>query len=132
MDALVTGKPASASRLRGRQAEIDTLRGRLDAVRAGRGGTVLVTGLAGMGKTVLLDVAEQMARELKIQVLRGAGHVAAQVIPLSPLLEALVAAPGRRWIPLCCTTSANHLTSGSGWCANCRRPWSARRCGRLC
>ena len=94
MDALVTGKPASASRLRGRQAEIGTLSGRLDAVRAGRGGTVLVTGQAGMGKTVLLDMAEHMARETQIQVLRGAGHVAAQVIPLSPLLEALVAAPG--------------------------------------
>ena len=90
----MTGKPAPASRLRGRQAELETLRGRLDAVRAGRGGTVLVSGLAGMGKTVLLEVAERMAREMNVQVLRGAGHVAAQVIPLSPLLEALVAAPG--------------------------------------
>ena len=82
----MTGKPAPASRLRGRQAELETLRGRLDAVRAGRGGTVLVSGLAGMGKTVLLEVAERMAREMNVQVLRGAGHVAAQVIPLSPLL----------------------------------------------
>ncbi|MGH3164319.1 MAG: ATP-binding protein, partial [Trebonia sp.] len=65
----------------------------LDAVRAGRGGTVLVTGLAGMGKTVMLDAAEAMARERDIRVFRGTGHVAGQMIPLGPLLEALVSTP---------------------------------------
>ena len=47
--------------LRGRQAQVEALRDQLDALRAGRGGTVLVAGLAGMGKTVLLDATEMMA-----------------------------------------------------------------------
>ncbi|HEY1823221.1 MAG TPA: AAA family ATPase [Trebonia sp.] len=78
--------------LHGRRAQVEALRDQLDAVRAGRGGTVLVTGLAGLGKTVLLDVAEGMARERGIRVFRGAGDAAARVIPFGPLLEALVSA----------------------------------------
>jgi hypothetical protein len=84
---------ARATRLRGREAEIEALRDRLDAVRAGRGGIVLVAGLAGMGKTALLDAAWGMARDRGIRAFRGTGDVTAQVIPLGPLLEALVAAP---------------------------------------
>ncbi|HEX6454479.1 MAG TPA: ATP-binding protein, partial [Trebonia sp.] len=73
MDAVAISEPAPAFRLRGRKAETHALHRRLDAVRAGRGGTVLVTGLAGMGKTVLLDAAERMAREQGIRVFRGTG-----------------------------------------------------------
>jgi DNA-binding NarL/FixJ family response regulator len=79
--------------LRGRQAQIETLREQLDAVRAGHGGTVLVAGLAGIGKTVLLDEAEGMAGPRGVRVYRGAGDPAARVIPFGPLLEALVSAP---------------------------------------
>jgi DNA-binding CsgD family transcriptional regulator len=86
--------PGSAFRLRGRQVEIQTLRDQLDAVQGGRGGIVLLSGLPGMGKTVLLDAAEQMARDRGISTLRGSGDVAAQVIPLGALLEALMLAPG--------------------------------------
>src|SRR6185312_4276998 len=78
--------------LRGRQAQVEALRDQLDALRAGRGGTVLVAGLAGMGKTVLLDATEMMARERAIRVFRGAGDAAGRVIPFGPLLEALVSA----------------------------------------
>ncbi len=46
-----------------------------------------------MGKTALLDVAEGMARERGIRVFRGTGDIAGQVIPLGPLLEALVSVP---------------------------------------
>lgn len=53
---------------------------------------MLVTGLAGIGKTALLDATEGMARERGIRVFRGTGDAAAQVIPLGPLLEALVSA----------------------------------------
>jgi DNA-binding CsgD family transcriptional regulator len=86
-------EPGPAVRLRGRQVEVETLHGRLRALQAGRGGTVLVTGLAGMGKTVLLEAAEQLARGQGVKVFHGAGDVAAQVIPLGPLLEALMSVP---------------------------------------
>jgi DNA-binding CsgD family transcriptional regulator len=88
------GTLAALSRLRGRRAEIDMLDGRLHALSAGRGGTVLVTGLAGMGKTALTDAAAEMARTRGISVFRGAGDIAGQVTPLGPLLAALLSAPG--------------------------------------
>jgi DNA-binding NarL/FixJ family response regulator len=78
--------------LRGRQVQVEALRGRLDALVAGRGGTVLVSGLAGMGKTVLLDAAAAMATERGVKVFRGGGDAAARVIPFTPLLEALMQA----------------------------------------
>ena len=62
---------ALACRLWGRQAQLETLRGRLSALRAGRGGTVLVAGLAGLGKTVMLRAVENAAREQGITVFRG-------------------------------------------------------------
>jgi DNA-binding NarL/FixJ family response regulator len=46
-----------------------------------------------MGKTALLDAADGMARERGIRVFRGTGDIAGQVIPLGPLLEALVSVP---------------------------------------
>jgi AAA ATPase domain len=84
----VVSEPEVVSRLRGRQAEIEALCDQLNAVRAGRGGTVLVAGLAGMGKTVLLDAAAVMARERGIRVYRGTGDAAARVISFGPLLGA--------------------------------------------
>jgi DNA-binding CsgD family transcriptional regulator/tetratricopeptide (TPR) repeat protein len=81
-----------ALRLRGRQAQIETLREQLDTTRAGRGGIVLIKGLAGLGKSALLTAAGEMARAKGISVYAGAGDVATQVVPLGPLLEALVAA----------------------------------------
>jgi DNA-binding NarL/FixJ family response regulator len=92
MDLLASNESSRALRLRGRQVQVEELRSRLDAVRAGRGGIVLISGAAGLGKTVLLDAAGEMARDLGVRVLRGAGSVAAQVIPLSPILEALMTA----------------------------------------
>jgi DNA-binding CsgD family transcriptional regulator len=86
-------EPPAAVRLRGREVQLEALRDQLDAVRAGRGGTVLVTGPAGMGKTALLDAAEGMAGRRGIRVFRGTGDVAGQVIPLGPLLQALVSVP---------------------------------------
>ncbi|MGH3252647.1 MAG: ATP-binding protein, partial [Trebonia sp.] len=78
--------------LRGRRVQVEALRDQLDALRAGRGGTVLMSGLAGLGKTVLLDATETMARERGIRVFRGGGDAAARAIPFGPLLEALVPA----------------------------------------
>jgi DNA-binding NarL/FixJ family response regulator len=86
-------EPEAAVRLRGRQSQIAALGERLDAVRAGRGGIVIVTGPGGMGKTALLDTAGHMARERGVRVFRGAGDAAARVIPFGPLFEALVSVP---------------------------------------
>jgi DNA-binding CsgD family transcriptional regulator len=79
-----------AVRLRGREVQLETLLGQLDAVRAGQGGIVLVTGLAGMGKSALLTEAQAMAADQGIRVFRGAGDATGQIVPLGPLLEALV------------------------------------------
>lgn len=87
-------EPSRSAHLRGRTAELDLLRGQLDAVRAGRGGVMLISGVPGIGKTALLDAAESLARDRQIEVFRGAGSVAVQVIPFGPLLEALMSAPG--------------------------------------
>ena len=54
---------------------------------------MLVAGPPGLGKTVLLDAAEVMARERGIRVFRGAGDAAARVIPFGPLFDALLTAP---------------------------------------
>jgi DNA-binding NarL/FixJ family response regulator len=69
------------------------VRQQLDAVRAGRGGTVLVSGQAGMGKSVLLDAALAMASELGVRVFRGAGDAAGRAIPFGPLFGALLSGP---------------------------------------
>ncbi|MEV4079839.1 helix-turn-helix transcriptional regulator [Nonomuraea fuscirosea] len=94
MDLSAIGPFVPVPPLRGREAEIDVLRDRLDAVRDGRGATILITGLAGMGKTVLIEAAGHLARERAISVFHGVCDVAGQVIPLAPLLQALVYAPG--------------------------------------
>jgi AAA ATPase domain len=81
-----------ALRLYGRQAQLHTVAGQLDALLTGHGGIILVRGLPGMGKTTLLAEAARMARARGIAVYQGAGDPAAQVVPLGPLLEALVLA----------------------------------------
>src|SRR5256885_9908666 len=55
----------------GRDAECLRITGALDQVRAGQGGTLLLTGPAGVGKTALLEYAGQAAGELA--VLRATG-----------------------------------------------------------
>src|SRR5271168_904256 len=79
-----------AVRLRGRQVQLDTMAGQLDALAAGHGGIILVRGLPGMGKSSLLAAAAAMAAARGIPIYAGAGDAAAQVVPFGPLLEALV------------------------------------------
>ncbi|HEX6518542.1 MAG TPA: AAA family ATPase [Streptosporangiaceae bacterium] len=81
-----------AFRLRGRDTEIQALRRQLDTVDTGPGSVVIVRGLPGMGKSALLAAGARLAAERGIRVLSGAGDPAAQVVPLGPLLEALVLA----------------------------------------
>jgi DNA-binding CsgD family transcriptional regulator len=94
MDIAAGKEPSPSPQLRGREDELGALRGQLDAVRAGRGGVTLITGVPGIGKTALLDAAESMARERQIEVFHAAAGIAVQVIPFGPLLDALMSAPG--------------------------------------
>jgi hypothetical protein len=114
MQPTAISEHAPAGRLWGQQVHLDQLRRRLGALQAGRGGTVLVAGPAGLGKTTLLDAAGAEARSRGMTVFRGAGDVAGRVIPFGPLLEALVSAPARRSTRPSCATSATPPTSGSG------------------
>jgi predicted ATPase len=78
--------------LRGRQPEVDVLRGQLDALGVGRGSVVLVTGPAGAGKTTLLAEAASLAADGGILVFCGGGDPAARAVPLGPIMDALVSA----------------------------------------
>jgi DNA-binding CsgD family transcriptional regulator len=75
--------------LRGREAELELIRGRLLATVEGRSGVVIVEGMAGLGKTSLLDEATTMADDLGVRA--GYGRLAAgdQNAPLAGLFEAL-------------------------------------------
>jgi DNA-binding NarL/FixJ family response regulator len=92
MNLHVRSEPHLDLPLRGRRNELEALRDVIDDVRGGRGGTVLITGPAGMGKTALLDAVGHLAGGYGIRVFRGTSDAATQAIPLGPLLEALVSA----------------------------------------
>jgi DNA-binding CsgD family transcriptional regulator/energy-coupling factor transporter ATP-binding protein EcfA2 len=77
-------------RLRSRQPQVDLLRGQLDALGAGRGSVVLVTGPAGSGKTTLLAEAASLAADGGILVFCGGGDPGARAVPLGAILDALV------------------------------------------
>jgi DNA-binding NarL/FixJ family response regulator len=76
--------------LRSRQPQIDVLRGQLNALGAGCGSVVLVTGPAGSGKTTLLAEAASLAADGGILVFCGGGDPAARAVPLGAILDALV------------------------------------------
>ena len=66
------------------------LRGQLNALGAGRGSVVLVTGPAGSGKTTLLAEAASLAADGGILVFCGGGDPTALAVPLGAILDALV------------------------------------------
>ena len=55
----------------GRERERDVLRARLTAAQQGRGGTVLISGEAGIGKSALLADFVEYARTARATVLTG-------------------------------------------------------------
>ena len=77
-----------ASGLIGRDAELATLVRLVTEVAAGQGGTVLIEGEPGIGKTVLVQAALTEAGA-GCQVFWGAGDELGQALPLLPLLEGL-------------------------------------------
>jgi AAA ATPase-like protein len=75
-------------RLRGREPQVEVLRGQLDVLAAGRGSVVLVTGPAGAGKTTLLSAAVSPAADRNILVFCGGGDPAARAVPPGAILDA--------------------------------------------
>lgn len=76
--------------LRGRAGEVDVIDARLRALGRGEGGVLVIEGAAGAGKTRLLAEAIVAARAAGVRVHDAACDVAAEMMPLSPLLEAFV------------------------------------------
>lgn len=82
-----TSSPAGPGRLRGREHESDLATSfLLDARDQGRGGTLLITGPAGIGKTVFLSLVVRQARRLGFRVLHSQGD---PVTPGASILTAL-------------------------------------------
>ncbi len=75
-------------RLVGREKELHRLLGFLDQAEANRGGTVFITGEAGIGKTRLLNELKQIAHSKNFQVLSG-NCTFESLTPYSAYLEAL-------------------------------------------
>jgi DNA-binding CsgD family transcriptional regulator len=74
--------------LRGRAAENDLLASFVGDLRSGRGGVLVISGAAGIGKTRLVDQLVEQATP-GVQVAVGRAHEFQSVAPLAPLLDAL-------------------------------------------
>jgi DNA-binding CsgD family transcriptional regulator len=63
---------------------------RVKRLLRGEGGVILIRGDAGIGKSALLAGAEALAEEHGARVFHGASNPSGQMVPLAPLLEALM------------------------------------------
>src|SRR6516165_5899470 len=79
--------PAGA--LVGRDSEMALLTGLIKEVARGRGGSVLIEGEPGIGKSALVRAAAAQAPKAGCQVFWGAGDELSQELPLLPFLDAL-------------------------------------------
>ncbi|MCG7216727.1 AAA family ATPase [Paenibacillus mucilaginosus] len=68
----------------GRSGEKAELLGRLDALLAGVGGTILISGEAGMGKSRLIQYVYEQAKERRIRLLAGSGDSIERRTPYFP------------------------------------------------
>ena len=80
---------AAAGALVGRDNEMALLTGLIREVARGRGGSVLIEGEPGIGKSALVRAAVAEAPEAGCQVFWGAGDELGQELPLLPFLDAL-------------------------------------------
>jgi DNA-binding CsgD family transcriptional regulator len=78
-----------AGALVGRESELATLARLVKEAAAGRGGSVLVEGEPGIGKSSLVREALGEAASVGCQVFWGVGDELSQALPLLPLIEAL-------------------------------------------
>jgi DNA-binding CsgD family transcriptional regulator len=79
----------AAGALVGRDSEIALLTGLIKQTARGRGGSVLIEGEPGIGKSALVQAAVAEAQEAGCQVFWGAGDELGQALPLLPVLDAL-------------------------------------------
>jgi DNA-binding CsgD family transcriptional regulator/tetratricopeptide (TPR) repeat protein len=79
--------PAGA--LVGRESEMALLTGLINEVARGHGGSVLIEGEPGIGKSALVRAAVADAPEAGCQVFWGAGDELGQALPLLPFLDGL-------------------------------------------
>src|SRR6476646_3697098 len=79
--------PAGA--LVGRDSEMALLTGLIKELARGRGGSVLIEGEPGIGKSALVRAAVTEAAEAGCQVFWGAGDELGQALPLLPFLDSL-------------------------------------------
>src|SRR5580692_9249837 len=88
---LATAMPpqVAVSSLIGRDRELATLMRLVRNVAAGRGGSLLVEGEPGIGKSALVGTALAMGVGSDCQVFWGTGDELGQTLPLLPLLEGL-------------------------------------------
>jgi len=88
--AHATAPPSTseATRLVGRRSAGDTVRRQLDQAATGHGGTLLLTGPAGVGKSAMLDMATALARRRGWRTARGAASSIEGGWPYAPVLEA--------------------------------------------
>ncbi|MEU4534794.1 AAA family ATPase [Streptosporangium sp. NPDC023825] len=74
---------------RGRAREWQLVVGLLQAAKIGRGGTILIEGRSGVGKSRMLDMAVTAAARAGLETAQGAADELTQLIPLAPLTAAL-------------------------------------------
>ena len=77
-----------ATRLVGRRGVADAIRERMDRADAGNGSTVVLTGVAGIGKSALLDLSAALARRRGWRIARGGASAVEGSWPYAPVLEA--------------------------------------------
>ncbi|MDP8910063.1 MAG: ATP-binding protein, partial [Chloroflexota bacterium] len=85
-------RTALSARVVGRDAEIEHLRGALDAAIAGSGSMVFLVGEAGIGKSRLAAEVAAEAGRRGLPVLRGRAVPTSTPVPYRPLAEALCSA----------------------------------------
>jgi DNA-binding CsgD family transcriptional regulator/tetratricopeptide (TPR) repeat protein len=78
-----------AGSLVGRDSEMALLTGLMKEAARGRGGSVLIEGEPGIGKSALVRAAVAQAPEIGCQVFWGAGDELSQALPLLPFLDGL-------------------------------------------
>ncbi len=80
---------APAGALIGRDNEMTLLAGLIREAARGRGGSLLIEGEPGIGKSTLVRAAVTQAPEVGCQVFWGAGDELSQALPLLPFLDGL-------------------------------------------